>query len=474
MLRGHVDLLTSTVLAGWAVDLTRPNEPVDICVFVDGHKLVQLTCNRLREDLIGDGGLGNGRHGFRYNPYPPLTGPAPRRVTVRHASTGRILGKGDVVLHADAAAPPPPDLGADLPPDCLILPAPETPRQTLERFLLYDRTQGLYNLLRQLDYAGYSATQLAYAALGGLASVADKVPPVWQPETARDMMNEMLLSRDFQQNVLRLFLEAFPEKRRMLFVHIPKCAGSDLSHHLIRRYPTIAEQLRKLHWTDKQLLFEALADAVRRLHFHDTIFVRGHVNLADYLDHGLARPCDRVFTILRDPIESAISQINYILTRLKHDVATGEFQPDTLEWLRLFELGEVPGELSDEFLCGLGERALRRREIVIPNSMCHWLGGGAADTVLARLAEHEVEVTTTQHYARWRRERWGIEEDTRQNESTKYLTRQTVAPDTIAYLRDICAEDTKLYRAVDQRLLQTGACSVTNWATIQVEAVAAA
>ena len=58
MLRGHVDILTSTVLAGWAVDLIRPNEPVDICIFVDGHKLAQVTCDHLREDLIGIEGLG--------------------------------------------------------------------------------------------------------------------------------------------------------------------------------------------------------------------------------------------------------------------------------------------------------------------------------------------------------------------------------------------------------------------------------
>jgi hypothetical protein len=473
MFRGHVDLITSTRLAGWAVDLTRPDEPVDICIFVDGHKLTQVTCDHLREDLIGIEGLGDGRHGFRYNPYPPLTGPAAKRVTVRHASTGRILGKGDVVLHAGATAPPP-DLGADLPPECLSLPAPQTPRQTFERFLLYDRSQGLYNLLRQMDFSGCSATQLAYAALGGLTSVADKVPPVWQPQAARDMLNEMLLSRDFQHNVLRLFLQAFPEKRRLLFVHIPKCAGSNLSHHLSRRYPTIAEQLHNLHWTDKRLLFEALSNTVRRLRFSDTIFVRGRANLAAYLDQGLARPCDRLFTILRDPIDSAISQINYILMRLREDVVAGEFRPDMQGWLPFLELDELPGELSDAFLCRVGERALRRQEIVIPNLMCHWLGGGAAATVVARLAEHEVEVTTTPQYTRWRRERWGIEADTRQNESTKYLTRHTVTAETIAYLHDISAEDAKLYRAVDQRLRQTEACSVTNWATVAVEELAAA
>ncbi len=473
MLRGHVDLITSTVLAGWAVDTARPDELVDVCIFVDGRKLIQVTCDRPREDLSGRGGLGNGRHGFRYSPDPPLTGPTPKRVTVRHASTGRMLGKGDVVLNADESLLPP-DLGAELPPEFLRLPAPETPRQTFDLFSLYDRDQGLYNLLRQMDFAGCAARQLAYAALGGLVPAEDKVPPTWQPEAARDILNELLLSRDFQQNILRLFLEAFPEKRRLLFVHIPKCAGSDLSHHLVVRYPCIAEQLRVPHWTETRLLFEALSDVVRQLHFSDTIFVRGHVNLAEYLEQGLARPSDRLFTILRDPVEIAISQVNYLLMRLKHDAAAGTIRSDVRHWLDLLGEETIPGELSDPFLRRLGERALRTQRIVTPNTMCHWLGGGEAAAVLARLAEHEVEVTTTRQYPQWRRQRWGIDADTRQNGSIKFLTRDTLGAEDLAYLRDISVEDAKLYHAVEQRLLRTGECAVADWAASPVEEVAAA
>ena len=430
---------------------------MDVCIFVDGRKLVQLTCDYVREDLSGREGLGNGRHGFRYSPYPPLTGPLPKRVTVRHVSTGKILGKGDVMLNA-GTTPPPPDLGADLPAEFQRLPAPETPRETFDLFSLYDRSQGLYNLLRQVDFSGRSAKQLAYAALGALAPAAEKAPANWQPEAARDTLNDLLLSRDFQQNILQLFLDAFPEKRRLLFVHIPKCAGSDLSHHLVGRYPSIAEQLRALQWTDKRLLFEALSDTVRRLHFSDTIFVRGHVNLADYLDQGLARRCDRLFTILRDPVDIAISQVNYILTRLRSDAAAGELQTDTRQWLPLLELDRMPDDLSDEFLCRLGERALRKREIVMSNPLCHWLGGGDATTVLARLAEHEVEVTNTQHYAQWRRQRWGIDEETRQNESIKFLSRGTLGAQDLDYLRDISIEDAKLYDVI-ARQLDSGARS---------------
>ena len=246
MLRGHVDLIASTLFAGWAVETDQPDEPVDVSVFMDDRKLIQLTCDRLREDLIGKAGLGNGRHGFRYNPYPPLTGPRTRRVTVRFTKTGRILGNGDVVLNADGTALPP-DLGADLPPEFQRLPAPEMPYQTFNLLSLYNRAHGLYTLFRQVDFAGSSARQVAYAALGGPVPTEFKIPPNWTPDAARDLLNELLLSRFFQKDILRLFLEAFPEKRRLLFVHIPKCAGSDLSHHLVGRYPSIAEQLRDLN-----------------------------------------------------------------------------------------------------------------------------------------------------------------------------------------------------------------------------------
>lgn len=471
MLRGHVDLLVSTHCAGWAVDTARPDDPVDICIFVDGTKLVQLTCDAPRADLKGRDGLGNGRHGFRYVPLPPLTGPVPKRVTIRHASTGAILGKGDVVLNAGAE--PPADLGADLPPELQRLPAPETPRDTFELFSLYDRGQGLYNLLRQLNFAGRSARQIGYAALGGAVPAAHKVQPAWKPEAARDLLNDLLMSRDFQENILRLFLDAFPEKRRLLFVHIPKCAGSDLSHHLVGRYPSIAEQQSAPNWTDKRLLFEALSDTVRRLRFSDTIFVRGHVNLADYLGQGLARPYDRLFTILREPVDIAISQVNYILMRLKDDVAAGEFQPDTREWLPILKPEEMTGELSDEFLRRLGKRALRMPEIVMPNPMCRWLGGGDAAAVLARLAAHEVEVTNTRQYPQWRRQRWGIDADTRQNESIKFLTSQTVGEEDLAYLRSISVEDANLYLAVERHLRRTGACAVTDWAAVALDEAAA-
>jgi hypothetical protein len=474
MMRGHVDLISPHLISGWAIDDACLDQPVDISIFADDRKLAQVTCSGLRTDLREKGGFGDGRHGFRYEPSPPLVSTSSVRVTVRHAVPGALLGGGDVMLPADTAVRPP-DLNVDVPRGFLALPAPERPREMMELFGLYDGRTGLFNLLSQVDFTGRTPQQVHYSVFGALAGpVVDPVD--WSPALARDALNDLLLSPAFQRNILRLFLDAFPEKRRLLFVHIPKCAGSDLSSHLVTRYPSVPERLRAALWTSKRELFEELSDIVRRLPFSNAIFVRGHINLADYLEQGLARPCDRLFTILRDPVEVAISQVNYILTRLKGDTAAGTFQPDTREWLRLLQTEMAPGEVSDTFLRQLGERALREPQIVRPDSMCHWLGDGDAKEVLARLDVHGVEVTNTREYGRWLRERWGINSRTRQNESLKFLTRDTLRSEDLAYLRGISEQDEKLYSAVEHHLLQTGACSVTGGIAIPAipEAAAAA
>ena len=53
MLRSHVDLISTACISGWAVDSARPDDPVDVSIFVDGRKLAQITCDQLREDLVG-------------------------------------------------------------------------------------------------------------------------------------------------------------------------------------------------------------------------------------------------------------------------------------------------------------------------------------------------------------------------------------------------------------------------------------
>ena len=462
MLRGHVDRITASFVTGWAIDTDQPNKRVEVCLFLDGRKIAQILCDQLRPELCGKPSFGDGKHVFRFSPAPPLSSSMPTRVTVRHATTGRILGNGEAILNGDGNELPP-DFGADLPPDSLRISAPATSRQMFMSLLLYDRRQGLYNLLRQMDFAASSIETLLTAIFGKATPPTIEALAIPDSTALRDMLNEVLLSEEFRRSILRLFLNAFPEKRRLLFIHIPKCAGSDLAAHLVSKYPSISERLRTPHWIDDRNMFEILSATVRQLHFSDSILVTGHISLADYLNQGLIRSTDHAFTILRDPIDIAISQVNYILTRLKSDASRGKYQPDTNAWLRALDLEKVSGDLPDTFLLDLGIRALLNRNVVPPNTMCDWLGGGDAATVLARLVQNRVEVTNVQNYSQWRCQRWGVEASTRRNESVRFLTRDNIGADKVAYLHDLSREDAKLYLSVESILSKTGNCSVERW-----------
>lgn len=105
MLRGHVDLITRRLVAGWAADDEKPDAVVDVCVFVDGVNAAQISCDLERPDLRDKGLYGDGRHGFRYQFASELPLRSESRITLRFIDTGRVLDNGDALLTSGQATP---------------------------------------------------------------------------------------------------------------------------------------------------------------------------------------------------------------------------------------------------------------------------------------------------------------------------------------------------------------------------------
>ena len=458
MLQGHVDRITRQVVTGWAADDALPDERIAVAIFINGRKLTQFDCDQPRTDLRHKGMYGEGRHGFRYEFTPPLLADDPVRITVRFAESGSLLGHGNAMLARGASEAV---VVPVLPPKAeqLIVPAPVDPRTLFRLFGLYEPARELYPLLCRLDFARVRPSHLDYSVFGHLPEVYPR-GITWSPSLARDYLNELLHSPRFQHNVLTYALRAFPEKQRLMFVHIPKCAGSDLSFHLASRFPSLEQRLMDESWTGKTELFEALSGFARELAFSDAVFVRGHIPLDLYADAALIRPADRVFTIMRDPTDIALSQVNYILTKFQINIDAGVVERDTEEWLRALDLRELPPAVTPQFVEKYASQLLRNPEVVEPNSMCRWLGGGDAQAVIERLARHLVEVTDTAHYNPWLAERWGISANTRQNASTKFVSLDTLGPRELAYIQDLSPEDRTLYARVQHALDKTGKTGV--------------
>jgi uncharacterized repeat protein (TIGR03803 family) len=88
-LRGYIDFVGETCIAGWAQNSNAPEAPVCLDILADGRLIGQTLANRYRADLERTG-LGTGRHGFRFDP-PAGVNIRPETLEVRRSLDGAAL-----------------------------------------------------------------------------------------------------------------------------------------------------------------------------------------------------------------------------------------------------------------------------------------------------------------------------------------------------------------------------------------------
>jgi hypothetical protein len=460
MLFGHVDKVSRRGIEGWAADDMRPDDAIDVSIFIGGRKVAQLVCDRPREDLLRTGQYGNGHHGFSYRFPKSVVESVEARISVRFSSSGSPLTGGDCNLDGSGVRviPPAAPLAEDEP---VMMPAPRGPRALFDLLAWYDERLGLPPLISRLDLDGQKPQSVHYSVFGMLSESLVS-PPADGRYYPRDHLNELLLSDEFQTEMLPRLLRAYEEKQRLIFVHIPKCAGTDLSNKLKTRYPWVDFNIMDSDWTTKDAMLRHLSRLATQIRFADRLYLCGHGGLNYYARNHLIRPTDQVFTIVRQPSDVILSQVNYVLTRFWLDAERGEVGPDTQEWLGLIGIDMLPPQMSEDFVHQAGMKVLQNTDIVRPNSICYWLAGKDADAqaALDSLIGHDVEVTDTRHYGEWLAQRWKIHSQSRDNSSMKFLTMEMLPREYREYIRDISAEDMKLYRMVDRSIARLGKPSV--------------
>ena len=88
-LRGCIDRVCASSIAGWAQNTDAPEAPVCLDIFADGKRIGQVLANSYREDLER-AGFGSGRHAFTFTP-PAGRVAVPGAVEVRRALDGAAL-----------------------------------------------------------------------------------------------------------------------------------------------------------------------------------------------------------------------------------------------------------------------------------------------------------------------------------------------------------------------------------------------
>jgi hypothetical protein len=341
------------------------------------------------------------------------------------------------------------------------LPTPRNGRDVFHLLAQYDRAAGLDDLLARVDFTGVGPSEVSQIVFG--TPLRDRhaaiIPAGFD---ARAAFSAAILSERFRQGILPAFLGAFPELERDVFVHVPKCAGTDLTMNLGQREMPLPSVLESPGWLSDEEFLSVIGGLARAMPFLTRIFVYGHMEFGTFLDRCGLRPGDQVFTIIRDPIALMVSQANYAIGRLRQDPRGRD--PDTVITMTLLGLSSLPDNLSDRDLKDLVVRALLHPGIAFANQACRHLSNSknlSFEAAIDLIIANDVEVTTTEQYNRWLKERWDIPHSARHNRSEQILTLHEARRLYAGAMFQATGEDQKLFDLVSWGLERSGATSIT-------------
>jgi hypothetical protein len=330
------------------------------------------------------------------------------------------------------------------------VPAPKTSRELFRLFLLYDKETGVPGLAKRINFTDVKSAQMYFSILQRLPESRNLVR--WDDGGYDPSQHfcEMLWSDEFQSRVIRLLLSSFPEKRRLIHIHIPKSAGSHFFAKMAPVYPCINQIIQIPGWTSKQELMEILAGFASIVEFYDFLMVLGHFSLNYVVQEIGVRFGDEIFSVVRHPVTSAISMANYVASRLIAD-PSGRY-PDTREWLDQLGMETFPEGCSSNYVKAVALAALHDDRIAHVNPICHYLGDGTSESAINNIVINNVEITDTCRYDRWLERRWGISTGSRINQSLPILNHDDVIPRLSERLSYLCSEDMKVFEAVKSLL----------------------
>ncbi len=338
------------------------------------------------------------------------------------------------------------------------------PRTPAELFLLLSYLtpeRGLQGLMDRVDFRNVTPIDI-YHTVFGRSPESVEIAVRGAEYDPRSAFSAALMSREFRGGVLPALLAAFPDKGRDVFIHVPKCAGTDLILNLAGRQLPLPNVLELDGWVSDAAFLNAIGGLARAIPFQERFFVYGHLELGHYVSRAGLRVADRVFSVIRDPFDQMLSQANYSIGRLSRD-PTGK-EADTAETLAYLGLPRLPEDIDAGGLKALAARALRDPRITQPNRACTYLGRrmqGTYRSAIENIVINNVELTDLKRYERWLRERWNISGSERHNRSGVILTRSEANRQFGGIIRPSMVEDQRLFDIVTWALDQTGGASVS-------------
>lgn len=347
----------------------------------------------------------------------------------------------------------------------VIRPLPVRPRQLFELLGALGLTATFPGLLRSVELKHADPHQVHFVALGRWPTLAE-VAALPEPYHPGPHLIALIRGQEFRTHFVRRACEAFAERKRLLFVRIPRSGGASVLAMLDGRHPMLPLDLTAKRFDDPALLMQTMGSVLSRTAIGNTLAL-AHTRMSPFLDPPIeprsgrrqdddpftwgaalppARVEDTLFTVLREPQARAFGQINALLRGWQ----SGERNVPPEIAARLGGAAKRPRpqdlrQLGCEILAGT----------LLRNPICNALADGTAEGALLACSRSPIQLVQLEQLNQWSRSALENMASDSVAVSEPILRRQDLGSAAAAALEEATREDQIFYARFIKRVKET-------------------
>ncbi len=291
----------------------------------------------------------------------------------------------------------------------ILRPPPARPRDVFEQIGAQGREPTLEGLLRGIQHGGADPRDITFAFLGRWPTGAE-LAALPTPYRVGAHIRSLVQSKEFRRTFVRRIFDAFPERKRLIHIAIPRSGTDYILKSAPIEHPVLDPAIADAVNVQTVELFKRLGPMLYRLPVANTLMVSvprlpEFVSLQPetvgllgaHLPVPLYRPTDLLFAVVRDPEEILLSQAHAILAALQNSAAAAD--PKMRRWR---ERVGVPPAPTDK----RGARDCVRRilaDLDLRNPICTALGDGTAGHAIEVCRVSRISLIGMERLTEWAR-----------------------------------------------------------------------
>lgn len=293
------------------------------------------------------------------------------------------------------------------------------------------------------------------------------VPTPYRPQ---EQLRALITCKEFRAGLFRRICDCYPERTRLLFIRIPRCAGEHFIATANDMHPIFPNDIAVHRPRDENVFVPALGRLLGRFTLTRTLMAvsptagaftqetRPEASNPAYAESGLEwtinapprRAYDRLFTVIREPTGLMLSQVNAIVDALRQPSSSDT--SDIAAWRKRMAI-----DLTRSDNAGLKAAARSiLQSLPLANPICHALGNGTAADALRVARYQDIEIAEFGRYMDWVKYTWDVEPNPPMNQSEAHLKPADLTTDDRARLQALTSEDQTFYAAFQSAEAQIG------------------